>query len=71
LKTILPKAKTLSIEALKKAIYTGEVKSKTGKGLDKGWKPKILDVDDSKFVTKDAPKHLVIDEATHIDNLDL
>ena len=71
LKTILPKARTISIEALKKSIYTGEVKSKTGKGLDKGWKPKLLDVDDSKFVTKDAPKHLVIDEATHIDNLDL
>ena len=71
LATIAPKAKTFSVNDLIKAIYTGEVKGSEGIGLDKGWKPAIFSGDETKFVIKDAPKHLLIDEATHIDTLKL
>ena len=67
---IAPKAKGFTVENLLKAIYTGEIKTTTGKGLD-GWTPKILVDDESKYIIKDAPKRLVIDETTHIDTTKL
>ena len=70
LKEIAPKAKTFGIDELIKAIYTGEIKSKKGKSID-GWTPSILTDEDDKYITKDAPKHLVIDEATHVDTVKL
>ena len=67
---VAPKAKGFTVEKLLKAIYTGKIKTTEGKGLD-GWEPRILVDDESKYIIKDAPKHLLIDEATHIDTTKL
>ena len=70
LKELAPKAKAFSLDNLIKAIYKGELKGTKGKGLD-GWEPKIIDDSKAEYIIKDAPKHLVFDEATHVDTLKL
>jgi len=70
LKEIAPKAKAFNLDNLIKAIYKGELKGTAGKSID-GWTPKIIDDSKAEYIIKDAPKHLIIDEATHVDTLKL
>lgn len=70
LSKIAPKAKAFNIDSLIKAIYKGEIKGTTGKSID-GWTPKIIDDSKAEYIVRDAPKHLIIDEGTHVDTLKL
>lgn len=75
LKGIAPSAEGMTVDQILQTILgnnKGKVQTdyKIGTGLDKS-KTFVLNDLSSYFITTNAPKHIVIDEATHIDTLTL
>ena len=75
LKKIAPSGEGMTVDEIFQTILgnnKGKVQTEytIGTGLD-GQKTFVLNDLSADFITTDAPKHIVIDEATHVDNLKL
>lgn len=75
LKSVAPSGEEMTVEEILQTILgnnKGKVQTEytIGKGLD-GQKTFVLNDLSGDFITTNAPKHIVIDEATHIDSLTL